>query len=259
MNFAVSVELLSAYTFVLFRVAALIFMAPIFRSDGVPTMVKAGISFWITISFLGAVDPTTFPLLNDPFVLTIGIITEILIGVTIGFIAQVIVIAGVFGGHILGKHMGLAIANVFDPVSNASVSIIGTYFNLIIILMLLAMDYHLILLNVIYGSYQIIPPLGASYNPEMTEVLVTVGGQLFVFALQLAAPVFVGLFFVEVMIAFMAKLGKQFNVLMLQFPIKIFIGLLLMPVFLLRLAPSIEIMIAWVLRTVHQALSYLAG
>lgn len=259
MNIGFSLEEVEIFMLVFFRVAAILFTAPIFSGRSMPTLLKTGIALWVSIAFVPGIGLTEFQPIHGPFTMALAIMQEMLVGITVGFIAQIIVVVAVMGGHIVGKHMGLAIANVLDPLSGTNTSITGGIMNVGVILVLLSFDYHIILINTLYSSYQIIPPLGVQVDVALVPLLVSVGGNVFVFSLQLVAPLFAALFFLEVMLALMAKLGRQFNILMLQFPIKIFVGLLLFPLFLVNLPEAVRQLIDWALRNIHEAFKLMAG
>lgn len=254
MSLAFSIQEITAFMLVVFRTGGILFSTPVFGGNAVPIAVKAGLSLWIAFSYFHLIDVARLPMPGDIFGLTFALVNEVLIGLAIGLMAQVITAAIQLGGHVLGMHMGLSIANVFDPTSDVSTSILGAMMNVTTVLLLLTMDFHLILLRVIAESYTIVPPFGITMRLETVDVLIRMGGYVFLFAVQVVAPLLAALFFVEVIIAVTAKAARQFNMLMLQFPLKIAIGLLFFGIVIKGLPEAVSVMLRTVLDGMHQLL-----
>lgn len=50
-----------------------------------------------------------------------------MIGITIGFITNILFYAVQFAGETIGMQMGFSVANVFDPLSNDEISILSEF------------------------------------------------------------------------------------------------------------------------------------
>ena len=130
----------SFHQFILFfiifiRVATIIATVPLFGFDAVPVQLKAGLSAMLAILVFPLVDkagvriPTEFL----PFVLMI--IHEVIIGMIIGFTANIIFVGIRFAGELIGLDMGFGIVNVIDPLSGEQVSIVGQFKYLLALLL----------------------------------------------------------------------------------------------------------------------------
>jgi len=100
--------------------------------------------------------------------------------------------------------------------------------------------------------------VGLNLRLETAEVILRLGADIFLFAVQIVAPVLAALFFVEVIIAVLAKTARQFNMLMLQFPIKILLGLIVIGAVMRAMPRGVEYMFGKVLEQVDNFLR-LAG
>ena len=120
-----SAEHLDAFILILLRVSAIIVTIPVISESTVPAKVKAALSIIVTLII--------FPLLVSQipstkhmhFIQLIFLmIGEVLIGVTIGFVAR-LVFAGIrMAGDIIGFQMGFSVANVIDPMTSQMSSVI---------------------------------------------------------------------------------------------------------------------------------------
>lgn len=258
MQVTIPVLEIEAFILVVFRVGGIFFFAPVFGGRNIPMPIRAALALWLAFSFYPMVDPTSIPHPDDGIGLTFAIFTEFTIGVLIGIIGQVISAAVQFGGSILGKHMGFRIANVFDPSFAGSVSLLGAFMNIATLLLLLTFDFHLVLLQVIAKSYELIPPLTAQLRLGVIEILLRMGANIYMFAIQIVFPVLAAIFFVEIIIGVMAKTARQFNMLMLQFPIKIAVGLIFFVALLKGFPDAISMMLEEVLDQIRMLLKIMS-
>lgn len=255
MQFAIPILEIEAFLLVIIRVGGILFFAPIFGGRPVPMIVKASISLWIAFSFYTQINLSSLPAPDDGFAFTLAVMTELMIGAAIGLVAQVINVAVQFGGTIIGTHMGIRISNVLDPSSEVTTTIVGAFMNVVVVLLLLTFDFHLILLRIVAHSYEVIPPLGASFRLGVIDVLVHMGSNVFLYAMQIVMPVMAAIFFVEVIIGIMAKTARQFNMLMLQFPIKILVGLMFFSVLIRGLPEAIMNMLQATLEQIDKLIN----
>jgi flagellar biosynthetic protein FliR len=249
---------LEAFIMVFSRVGGIMFFAPILGGKPIPKKVKAAIAFWLAVSLFPQVDPGVMPSASDAFGFTFALLHELLIGMTIGLVGQIINISVQFGGHIIGTHIGIRISNVFDPVSPVTATILGAYMNVIVVLLLLSMDFHLIILGVVKKSYLMIPVGGVVFRMGLVDIMIHMIGTLFIFAVQIVFPVLASIFFVEVIIGVLAKTAKQFNVMMLQFPIKILVGLIFFSILLKGFPEAVGRMLQWVIDNFDQLLTLMS-
>jgi len=256
MSFAVPIQQIQGFILILFRVAGIIAFAPVFGASSVPPIIKLSLAFAGTILFFPAVIGIIPPIPPDAVTLVLAIGGELLIGVSIGLLGRTISSAVQFAGEIIGFHMGMRIANVLDPSAEVSVSLMGAFYNLVTILLLLSLNFHIILMGVIRQSYVVIAPLGLNFRLEAGDVFIRLGSNIFLFALQVVAPVLAAIFFVEIVIAVLAKTARQFNMLMLQFPLKILLGMFVLAVTLRAMPRGVEYMLGKVLGEISRLLSF---
>jgi flagellar biosynthetic protein FliR len=240
MQLAFPMQQVQGFILILFRVGGIIAFAPVIGTTSIPPIVKVSLAFAAAILFFPGLAGSIPAVPNDVFTLVLAITGELLIGIAIGLIGRTISSAVQFAGEIIGFHMGLRIANVFDPSAEISVSVLGAFYNLVTILLLLSFNFHIILLGIMKQSYVAIAPLGLNLRLEAADVFLRIGSNIFLFALQVVAPLLAVMFFIEVVIAVLAKTARQFNMLMLQFPIKILLGFMVLAVAIRVMPQGVE-------------------
>jgi flagellar biosynthetic protein FliR len=210
---------------IFFRVAGIIFSAPVFGSLSVHVMVKAGLSFFIAIMIAPIYhSDTVFPI--DTLALSLLILRELALGFLIGFFARLIFSAVQLGGQMIGMQMGLGIVSVMDPQTQQQVSIVAQFKYLVAILLFLALDGHLWFIRAIFTSFHTIDIGGFYVSEGVIKLTVKMIGDMFVLGVKIAAPIIALILCFDTLLGIFARTVPQMNILILGFPLKICAGLL---------------------------------
>ncbi|MEE9912672.1 MAG: flagellar type III secretion system protein FliR [Deltaproteobacteria bacterium] len=222
-----SAEHLEAFVLVLLRVSAIIVTIPVISESTVPAKIKAGLSIIVAVIIFPLVVPQMPPINNMHFIsLMVGMIGEVMIGVTIGFVARLVFAAIQLAGDIIGYQMGFAIANVIDPLSTAQVSIITELQYLIAMLVFLTVNAHHLFFQAIVQSYVLIAPLSFHFSGELMQFIFNISKDMFVVALKIGAPIMAVMLFTNVALGVIARTVPQMNIFIVGFPLQISLGLI---------------------------------
>jgi flagellar biosynthetic protein FliR len=226
---------LPLFLLILIRVASFFAVIPIFSYRNIPTSHKIGLSVFLSWAMLYTMESQIIEINGTYFML---VIKEALVGLSIGFIAAILLYALQVAGGFIDLQMGFAIANVFDPQTGLQTPLIGRYFYTIAIMFLLAVDAHHMLLDGIFNSYQFIPieewetVFGRG---SVVEHIVSTFNTMFIIAFQMALPIVGCLFLVDLALGIIARTVPQVNVFIVGLPLKIGVSfvvlLLVLPVF----------------------------
>lgn len=211
------------------RFTGLFLIAPIFSHSSVPHPVKLGLALITTV----VVSPLLPPLPAVPLFswASVGIIAEqILIGVTIGLIVQVVFAAIQAAGEYIGLQMGLAFATFFSPDSGANTMILSRVFYAFAILMFAAIDGHLLMVEVLVRSFDFLPIGTLGVNASVFEHVARFGTVVFSSGILLALPVFGALLIVNLTLGILNRSAPQLTVFSVGFPMSLTLGLVLMMV-----------------------------
>lgn len=226
------------FLLVFFRVAAVIFMVPIFSSRVVSAIFKGGLSLLIAYLLFDLVK-MNFTAQQDPFILLIMSLKEVFIGATIGFIVRLVFNSASMSAELISLQSGLSFARFMDPVSQQQISIIEQIKNLIAVLIFFVIDAHHMLIQGIAYSLNTLPVGSAALNASLAGYLIKATASLFGAAFRIGAPVIVTLFLVELSFGIMSRMIPQANVFVDAIPAKILITVLMLGLSLGYIVPSI--------------------
>ena len=208
------------------RVGAILMSMPIFKSGSIPVLVKFGLALGASIVLYPVLDRTTFPVVRDLGSFAIGVIGEIMLGISIGMAVNLIFVGLQMAGQISGYQMGLALARVMDPSAGQQVPLLSQFFQLFAFLIFLAINAHHWFLMALADSFQMVPPFGFKVSGSLIEQLIHIGGYMFAIAIKVGAPVIAALLLASVAFGLIARTVPQMNVFFVAMPLKIIIGLL---------------------------------
>jgi flagellar biosynthetic protein FliR len=213
------------FILVLIRIGGIMLSAPVLGSSNIPPQAKIAMALGLALIVTPFV-PRLPAAPNQPAEYVLLIMGELLIGLVLGFLGRIMFAAVEFAGSLIGLQMGLSMANVFDPQSQQQVSLIGQFENIVATLVFLVLDGHLMLIQAMIRSYEVLPAGGAQVNKELMQMMVQLTSGVFSIGFQLGAPLIVSLFLANLIIALLSRAVPQIQVFVVGFPLTLMLGFL---------------------------------
>ncbi len=204
-------------------------VAPFFNTQVIPVRVK--VLLILILSMLISIN-MKINVPDNPIVFIFSSISEVIIGMWIGFIFYLFLWILEFAGGFFDMQSGMGMAAFYDPQMGSETSVYGNFFTLLGLLIFLIGNFHYLLLKIFVESYYVLPvgqfiKSGPSYQLLMTTLIWTMTA-----GLQLALPVVLILFLIDLSLGIMARTAPQLNVLLLGLPLKILITSVVITIFL---------------------------
>lgn len=222
------VPLIAAFSIVLGRMAGLFSAIPLFGGKGVPIRIKVATIFTMSLLFFPVVRNSIPPLPKDLVSVSLLVGKEVLVGLSLGLLAELIMSAVEFSGQIIGTQMSFTMVSLFDPNMGGQESILVVFQKLLATLLFMVLNIHHSFIRAIVESYAVVPAGAWHVSDGLLRFMVAIVGGIFVLALKLAAPVMVALLAATVAIGILARVFPQINVFMVSMPLNIGLGLLIL-------------------------------
>jgi len=216
------------FVLILVRVGAILMGLPVLGNRSVPMMVKAGMSLLLAMVVFPSVDLRGVPIPKDNFPLVLALMSEIGIGLLIGYLARLVFSGIQVAGQLIGYQMGFGIVSILDPQTSSQLSIIAVFENMLALLLFLSLNIHHVLIQAIAESFRLIPLMGGHYPIGIMEKLVRKTADLFVISVKIGAPVMAVLLFINLSMGMSARTVPQMNVFIVAFPVQIGAGLIML-------------------------------
>jgi flagellar biosynthetic protein FliR len=167
-------------------------------------------------------------------------VQELLIGVAIGMVVQLAFEALTFAGQTVSLTMGLGFATLVDPQRGANTTVIGQMFMIAGVLTYLALDGHLMLLNVLAESFHTLPIGSAPVGRGFLLSVVSWGARVFESGLLIALPAVIALVIVNMALGVVTRAAPQLNLFGIGFTITLMSGFFVLIVGLDGIATGIS-------------------
>lgn len=206
------------------RVGPLVFLMPILGSTSVPAQVRVLFTLVLALILVPVIQisPELFPKSAFDYAVFVG--TEIAFGAILAFLVRMVFSATDIAGQMVSISMGMGMAGAMDPQFGTQVSLVGNLWNILAILIFLAIDGHHLFFRTLVESFTWVQP-GSLHITEATFKGIVNGTQhMFVLAIQIMAPAAAALFLSHVAMGIIAKTVPQMPVMIVAMPMNIAIG-----------------------------------
>lgn len=216
------------------RIGAMFAAIPIFSARSVPVRIRVLLAFFIAWILLPVIPKPPVVDLISAQALLISVY-QVLIGVAMGFILQMVFSAFVIAGQSIAMAMGLGFASIIDPQNGVQVPVVSQAFLIMVTLVFLALNGHLLLIDVLADSFQRLPVGPVVISQDGLWQLVTWGSNMFVGGMLVALPAVAALLLVNLAFGVASRAAPQLNIFAVGFPVMILVGL----AFIILTLPSI--------------------
>jgi len=229
------IAFIAGYLWPFIRIAALVSIIPILSAQIVPKRVKVGIALMLTV----VIAPTLGPMPSIELFSAQGFLMcvyQMLIGLAMGFTIRIVFSAFETGGHVIGQTMGLGYAQMLDPSNGVTVPVISQLYTIIGTLVFLALNGHLVVIDVLAESFETMPVALNTISTNGLWSIMDLSGWIFKGAVLISLPAVAALLLVNIAFGVMMRAAPQLNIFAIGFPLTLTLGfvfiLVTLPMFL---------------------------
>ena len=232
--------LIGAFVLAMTRFAPLLMVPAFTPFNWVPASVRMSILLALTLITVGvnhSPTPRFDPSTPVPFVLALA--GEGVLGLCLSLAVVLPTAALGFSSRVLDIQSGVAAASLFNPSSRAAESLAGTVVQWAGMMVFFSLGLHLLLLQGMVASIDVVP-LGSSTLLVSPESFMAKLSSQFMLGLMISAPTMLGLFAIDLAVAYASRSMPQANVYFVALPIKVLAGFVLLAGSLRFAPPLIE-------------------
>jgi flagellar biosynthetic protein FliR len=218
------------FLLVFVRISAMLMAIPVFGGQSVPALLKIGFSMAVSMILYPHLGMSPVDTHLKFIIFCIAISGEVLLGIVIGLLIQLVFGGIQLAGQLVGFQMGFAIANVMDPAGADQIPVLSQFNNLMAILVFFTINAHHWMIRAAVESFRLLPPMQFHYSASMIELLMRSAGNMFIIAVQIGAPVIVVLVLTNVSLGILARTVPQMHIFVVAMPVQIMIGLIFLAI-----------------------------
>ena len=245
----------TAFMFMLIfaRVGTILMLIPALGEQTIPAQLRLTFALAFTLVLLPLLSSTLPAMPTELGPIGIILLHEIAVGLILGGITRIIVMATEVAGAIIAFQTGLSVAQAANPAeAGIQGAVIGNFMSMLGITLIFATDLHHLALSAIVESYRMISPTDPLMIADAAQMVLKAVSDAFIVGVQMAAPFIVfGLVF-NVGVGILARLMPALQVYFLTMPATIGIGLILF-------AMLLSMMMGWYLTHVQASFALLGG
>ena len=234
--------LAAGFVLVLVRTSALVLSAPVLGQGTGFAGHRVGLIFFTSLLLFVATGTPSAD--APPIELALMAMREALIGIFLGYLLQLVLLAVHVAGELVSQEMGFLVARQVDPTSGTSSTLISSLYENLFVLTFLALDGHHWLLRSLQSSFSFAPVGRIALSERMAPTAVAMFGEMFRAGIVFAAPVMVFLMIVSAIIGLLARAVPALNVLEIGFTLRVLVALAAIFLFAPLMEPA--------LNTLHQ-------
>ena len=215
---------LASFVWPFMRVSSMFISIPVFSVNSVPARLRVMLSLLITFVILPVLPqmPAIDLFSADGLMVTVQ---QLVLGVSTGFILQMVFSIMLFAGQSIAYSMGLGFASLVDPATGVQTPVIAQLFVIASSLLFLAVDGHLLLIEMLAQSFTTLPVAPVGLDKAQLWQIISWSSQIFAGGVLLALPIMATLLFVNISFGIASKAAPQLQLFGVGFPITILLGM----------------------------------
>lgn len=225
MNIAIApiLDAISNFLWPFIRIAAVVMAMPVLGGSFAPAKIKLLLAMALTLVIAPVLPPSPpLELLSMNGVVTLA--REILIGLAIGFVVQLVFDAIALGGQVISMTMGLGFAVFIDRANGVNIPVLGQFFMMLGMLIFLSLDGHLAVIELLAESFRLLPLTASGLSKNALGGLLEWSGQVFVIAAKIALPAVTAILITNLSFGVMSRAAPTLNLFAIGFPVAMLLG-----------------------------------
>lgn len=225
-NLSFSIYDLEFFLLIFTRMSCFVFVAPFFSMKHTPAIVRIGISFFTSMLLYQTLTPSEAVTYETVLEYAVIVMKEAVVGLLIGFSANICTSIVNFAGHIADMEVGLTMVTLMDPTTQQNSSITGILYQYVVMLLMIATGMYRYLFGAMADTYILIPINGAVFSSEsLLNSLLTFLSDYVIIGFRMILPVFCTILLLNAVLGILAKVAPQMHMFSVGVQLKILTGL----------------------------------
>lgn len=214
-----------AFLMVFLRLGTALMIMPGFMSSYVNTQVRLSVAVALSIVLMPLIAPQLPPQPRETLLFLQYIFSEIVVGLFIGLVMQILFTALNLAGFTAGQAIGFGNAQIFDPATQNQSIVVETFLSIVALTVIFLTDIHHLMLSAVIDSYALLPVSAKLPLGDFADNLSRSFNQSFVIGFKIGSPFIAFTIIFYSGIGLVSRLMPQLNIFFLSLPLQIYLGL----------------------------------
>ena len=246
------------FVLILVRVATFFAVLPFFGRQMIPGVILIGLSLALTVMWYCSLDEIPAAVLHRAesytswlgFAIAAG--AEFMTGAMLGFAIGVFVYPIQIAGAYLAQEMGLSMASMSDPTTQANSDVMASLLQTVVLLFFFLSKLHHYLIQLLNLSFKVVPIGGGGpHLKSSSETGFEHLSGMEAFGLSMIGPIGIALFVILIALILLTKAAPSMNIFSIGLSVRIAAGLVFLLIFLphliLQVSNQFELSKKWLI------------
>ena len=215
-----------ALILVFIRLTSFFLVAKSLFPKGTPAILKGAIGMILSFSIISGINYQAVLEINNNYMLVYSIVSEIMSGVILGFIANMIFEFIRMAGGYMDIQIGLSMMNILDPSSETTSTPFSNLSYFISMVIFFIIDGHHLLIKCLIQSFKVVNIGQNIVFQDTFSVVLDAFREYFVIGVKIAIPLVLIIIITDLCMALVSRTVPAINVMILGMPVKMVVGLL---------------------------------
>ena len=204
------------------RITGVLIVAPLPWSD-VPARARVAVALALGVVAHGWSGAPLEAMSSLPSLVLAGA-SEFAVGAAIGFVVRLAIAVAEIAASSLAPLIGFGVAQVFDPQTNSTQTVLTRLFRLFAILLAVISGMHHVLIGSLLASFRVLPA-GSMANPALAApALLSMSAEALTTGVRLAIPILAVLFMTQIALGFISRAAPAMQIFSVGFAITLTVG-----------------------------------
>ena len=215
-----------ALILVFIRLTSFFLVAKSLFPKGTPPILKGAIGMILSFSIISGINYQVVLEINNNYMLVYSVVSEIMSGVILGFIANMIFDFIRMAGGYMDIQIGLSMMNMLDPSSETTSTPFSNLSYFISMVIFFIIDGHHLLIKCLIQSFKVVNIGQNIVFQDTFSVVLDAFREYFVIGVKIAIPLVLIIIITDLCMALVSRTVPAINVMILGMPVKMVVGLL---------------------------------
>lgn len=215
-----------ALILVFIRLTSFFLVAKSLFPKGTPPILKGAIGMILSFAIISGINYQVVLEINNNYMLVYSVVSEIMSGVILGFIANMIFEFIRMAGGYMDIQIGLSMMNILDPSSETTSTPFSNLSYFISMVIFFIIDGHHLLIKCLIQSFKVVNIGQNIVFQDTFSVVLDAFREYFVVVVKIAIPLVLIIIITDLCMALVSRTVPAINVMILGMPVKMVVGLL---------------------------------
>jgi len=222
----VDISYFLALFLIFLRITSYFMAVQIFFPTGTPQIMQGVFSLILSFGIVAGIDHSTVSAVNSSYMLVFYALSEIMSGLILGYITNLIFQVVKLAGEWMDIHAGFSMVSVLDPTTQTISTLLGNLSYFISLAFFFIVDGHHVVINMLVESTKIVP-IGKTivYQETLMEVMKTIFNY-FALGVKIAIPIVLIIVITDVCLGLISRTVPTIPIMIFGMPIKNLLGLI---------------------------------